>query len=169
MTGGAVVDLHIHDLDLLNWLFGQPQRVFARGIQGETGGWDHVITQVEYERVTACAEASFLMPQDFPFTAGLRILCEGGVIEYHFRASGASFETGQPAHYLCLHEPGKPNQPIAFDQGDAFERELAYFVACVRDNQPPAVVTLADARLALQTALAARDSLETGQPIRVEV
>jgi predicted dehydrogenase len=71
-------------------------------------------------------------------------------------------------HYLYIHEPGKPNQPVAFEAGDAFEREIAYFVSCVQSGQPPTVVTPAAARLAVQTALAARASLESGQPVELE-
>jgi predicted dehydrogenase len=168
MTGGSVLDLHIHDLDLMNWLFGRPRRVKSIGAKGETGGWDHAITQVEYDTLSASVEASNLMPLNFPFTAGLRIVCDKGVIEYQFRAGGASFESGQPVHYCMLHEAGKPNQPIEFEAGDAFEREMAYFVSCAERGTPPDIVTPEDARLAVQTALAARASLESGENISLE-
>lgn len=164
-TGGAVLDLHIHDLDMMNWLFGQPKDVFATGIQGETGGWDHVLTSINYETVRTSIEASSMMPLDFPFTTGLRITCERGVIEYSFRAGGASFESGEPTHSLLVHKPGTPYQPLPFDERDAFENELAYFVNCVRSGKPPSIVTPEDARLALQTSLAARESLETGKVV----
>ena len=167
MTGGSVLDLHIHDLDLLNWLFGRPRWVRAIGAQGETGGWDHVITQVAYDTVYGSVEASNLMPLDFPFTAGLRVVCDRGVIEYQFRAGGASFESGQPQHYCLIHEPGQPNQPVEFEPGDAFEQEIAYFVSCVEHGTPPTIVTADDARLAVQTALAARTSLETGDIVEL--
>jgi predicted dehydrogenase len=164
-TGGSVLDLHIHDLDLMNWLFGQPRRVKAIGARGETGGWDHVISQVEFDTVYASVEASNLMPLDFPFTAGLRVVCDRGVIEYQLRAGGASFESGEPVHYCALHEAKHPNQPVEFEPGDAFEREIAYFAACVERGTPPETVTPGDARLAVQTALAARASLETGETV----
>jgi predicted dehydrogenase len=168
MTGGTVLDLHIHDLDMMNWLFGRPRRVKAIGAKGDTGGWDHVITQVEFDTVVASVEASNLMPLDFPFTAGLRVVCDQGVIEYQFRAGGASFETGQPVHYCAIHEVKRPNQPVEFEAGDAFEREIAYFVSCVEDGTPPETVTPDDARLAVQTALAARASLETGDTVELD-
>lgn len=166
-TGGAVLDLHIHDLDVMNWLFGPPRRVRAVGTKSAIGGWDHVITQVEYSAVCASVEASSLMPLDFPFSVGLRVTCDQGVIEYQFRAGGASFETGRPVHACLIHEAGRPNQPVELDPGDPFEREIAYFVACVERGTPPEIVTPGDARLAVQTALAARASLDTGAIIEL--
>ena len=50
-TGGAVLDFHIHDLDVLNWLFGAPTRLFSRGQQGAHGGWDAVVTVLDYAGV----------------------------------------------------------------------------------------------------------------------
>lgn len=165
VSGGAVLDLQIHDIDMLNWLFGSPRQVSAVGVQGPQGGWDHVITSLEYESLPASVEASFLMPEEFPFTAGFRVLCEGGVIEYQFRAGGASFESGDTRCDLLVHKPGLPNQPVQFEAGEAAELEIAYFVRCVREGKPPSRITPQDARLAVQTCLAARESLETGQPI----
>lgn len=169
MTGGTVLDLHIHDLDMMNWLFGCPRRVRAIGARGETGGWDHVVTQVEFDTVSASVEASNLMPLDFPFSAGLRVVCDGGVIEYQFRAGGASFESGHPVHYCLIHEAGRPNQPVEFEVGDAFHNEIAYFVGCIQRGTPSETVTPDDARLAVHTALAARASLETGDAVTLNL
>lgn len=163
--GGAVHDLQIHDLDFMNLIFGVPQRVSAIGLKDETGGWNHVVTQLEYASGRASVEAGSMMPMDYPFTAGLKVMCEQGVIEYHFRAGGASFEQGQPVSYLLVHEPGRPNQPLPFEPGDGYFNELAYFLGCVESGASPSRVTPADARLAVQTALASRESLEQRQPV----
>lgn len=160
--GGAVLDMHIHDLDFMNLLFGRPLKATAIGMKHETGGWNHVVSQITYEAGSASVEASCMLPQDYPFTCGLKLVCEKGVVEYHFRAGGASFEQGQPVSYLLLHEDGRPNQPIAFDAGDGYYNELSYFIECVKSGTPPSRVAPADARLAVQTALACRQSLEEG-------
>ena len=43
-TGGALVDLHIHDVDFLRWCFGEPDGVTS------TGSLDHVTTLYHYSR-----------------------------------------------------------------------------------------------------------------------
>jgi predicted dehydrogenase len=93
-TGGAVHDLQIHDLDTLNWLFGTPKSVYARGQRGAPGGWDHVLTLVDYGEVGCLAEGSVMMPDGYPFTMTLRVLCEKGTVEFTFRAGGTGVETG---------------------------------------------------------------------------
>ena len=168
MTGGGVLDIQIHDLDMLNWLFGKPLRLLSTGLRGEMGGWDHVTTLLEYPEVKASVECSFLMPMDFPFTVGFKVLCEKGLIEYYFRAGGASFEMGQPQTHLLLFEEGKPNQPVPFTPGDGFVREITYFVECVSLGQAPTIITPADARLAIQVAQASRRSLDIGEVVSLD-
>jgi predicted dehydrogenase len=168
ISGGTVLDLMIHDLDVMNWMFGKPEYVSAVGVRGQGGNWPHAIAQLHYPDLVATDEVSHAMPLDYPFTAGLRLVCEGGAIEYHLRAGGASFEQGKPEHYLLIHEPGRPSQPLAFTPDDLYEREVAYFVQCVQNRVQPVIVTPQDARLAVQTALAVVKSLESGQTIRLE-
>src|SRR5262249_50099556 len=48
-TGGAVVDLHIHDADFVQFLFGMPQQVFASGIVGPDGQVSYLVTEYLYE------------------------------------------------------------------------------------------------------------------------
>jgi len=169
VSGGAVLDMQIHDIDLCNWFFGKPKRVMSTGLKGETGGWDHVMTLLDYPEVQASVESSFAMPMDFPFTTGFRILGDNGLIEYYFRAGGASFEIGEPQSHLLLFESGKPGQQVPQDTEDGFKLELEYFVDCIEQDREPAYVTAADARLAVQVAQASRRSIETGAIVSIEV
>ena len=168
MSGGALLDLQIHDIDLCNWLFGVPEYVKASGVKDEFGAWSHVMTLISYGKTQALIEASYSMPRDFPFTTGIRVTGERGMVEYHFRAGGASFEQGQPVSYLQVHTDGKPNQKLIPKPGDGYEREIAYFVECVEKGSPPEIVTAEDARLAVQVALACRRSIEMGETVRLE-
>jgi predicted dehydrogenase len=165
-SGGAALDLHIHDLDTLNWLLGEPRAVYARGQRGPSGAWDHMLTTVDYGAAQGMAEGSALMPASFPFTMALRVICERGAAELSFRAAGAQVDSPAEARLLAYAGDGPPRQ-LAVAPGDAYEREVAAFVECVRAGQPPAQGTSAQARLAVRLALAARDSAETGLVVQL--
>jgi UDP-N-acetylglucosamine 3-dehydrogenase len=165
-TGGGVLDLHIHDLDTLSWFFGVPKTVYARGQKGLFGGWDHALTLVDYGDVKCFAEGSTMMPDGYPFTMTLWVLCERGSVEFNFRAGGTGVETGTAqGTNVMIYETDKEPRPLTAAGGDAYEAEVAYFVQCVRDGKLPQRGTPEQGRLAVQTSLAARRSMETNQVI----
>jgi predicted dehydrogenase len=158
----------IHDLDVLNWIFGQPVSVYARGQQSAPGMWDHVLAVVDYGAAAGSIEGSELPPPGYPFTATLSVLCERGRVEYVFRAGGVSVEMGGGVNPLMVYEPGAAYPLDAPGSGsDAWGLEVAHFVECVRTGRAPAVGTPQQARLAVAMANAARLSLETGQVVQV--
>ena len=159
-SGGAVLDLCVHDFDAVNWLLGAPKSVYARGRELKPGLWNDVHAIVDYGHANAIVDGSEFMPQGYPFTAALKVLCEGGVVEFMFRAGGVSVEMGGGAS-LTVHEAGK-SYALTAGPGDAYDNQAAYFVDCVRNGVKPALGTPEQARLAVATADAARRSLESG-------
>lgn len=165
-TGGAVLDLMVHDADMLNWLFGRPKAVYAKGHRGEPGGWDHVLMLADYGFGKGFVESSVMMPAEYPFTMTLSVLCEKGSMEFTFRAAGTGVETGVPeGTKLTVYESGKPPYPLPAEKGNAYDREVAYFIECVRAGKKPEVVTPEDGVWAVRVCLAARESIETGKVI----
>lgn len=159
-SGGAVLDLCVHDFDAVNWLFGTPKTVYARGRELKPGLWNDIHAVVDYGGVNGFVEGSEFMPQGYPFTCTLKVLCEGGVAEFVFRAGGVSVEMGGGST-LMVHESGKA-YPLAAKPGDAYDNQAAYFVDCLRKGVAPTLGTAEQARLAVATANAARRSLESG-------
>lgn len=166
-SGGAPVDLQIHDLDVLNWYFGRPLSITSSGVRAKTGAWEHVTSLIKYPGVYANVESGYMFPRGFPFTSGIRILCEGGAIEYHFRAGGASFEQGQTVSYFFIYQDDRPGERVEIEVRNPFRCELAYFVDCVDSGIFPEILTPDDARLALQTSLASLESLELGVTVEI--
>jgi predicted dehydrogenase len=165
-SGGAVIDLMIHDLDTLNWILGAPTSIYARGRESTPGMWDHILTVVDYGATAASLEASEFMPPDYPFTMTLTVLCQRGRVEYVFRAGGVSVEMGSGVNSLMVYEPGKAYVlPAPGSGSDAWGLEVAYFVECVNAGEPPQIGTPQQARLAVAMANAARQSLESGQVV----
>jgi UDP-N-acetylglucosamine 3-dehydrogenase len=160
-SGGAVLDLSVHDFDALNWLFGTPKSVYARGRELKPGLWNDIHATVDYGDMNGLVDGSEFMPQGYPFTMTLKVLCEGGVAEFQFRAGGVSVEMGGGAS-LMVYESGKAT-PLATKPGDGYENQAAYFIDCLRKGSVPALGIPEQARLAVATANAARRSLETGK------
>jgi predicted dehydrogenase len=160
LTGGAVIDMMIHDYDALNWVFGAPISVTAKGIENRrSGGWDQVQVLIDYGDASALVDGGMMMPESYPFSSSLQVLCETGALEYHFRAGGRSVEMGAGVNDLVLYPNEGDPQKLTVPQHDPYTAEIAYFVDCLRTGRPAARATPADARLALQVGLAARTAL----------
>lgn len=165
-SGGEILDLHIHDLDTLNWLFGEPRALMSIGRQGAYGGWDQAMTLLDYGEVKGCAEGNALMPRGYPFTMTLAVRCELGTVEYTLRAGGEQVDAAAAGvNSLMVYKAGEAPQRLDFTAGDGYANEVAYFVQCVTSGQSPGHGTAEQGRLAVKTALAARRSIETGQVV----
>ena len=162
-SGGALVDLAIHDFDVLAALLGPARRVHARAVAG--GG--HVSALVEHERGEGTVEGSHAMPGSYPFTANLRVLCEGGVLEHRFVAgAGDEVSDSGVVSVLGIH-PAAAEARRFSAPGDPWQAEIEHFLDCVADGAAPADGSFEQARAALAVALAARRSLASGVPENV--
>lgn len=161
LSGGAVLDLCVHDFDVMNWIFGAPKSVYARGRELEPGLWNDVHATIDYGDAEGFVEGSESMPDGYPFTMSLNVACEGGIVEFNFRAGGVSVEMGG-SNSLVAYEPGK-SYALEAKPGDGYENQAAYFVDCVRNGRAPTVGAPEQARLAVLIAELARQSLESGK------
>jgi predicted dehydrogenase len=163
VNNGPVVDLQIHDTDLLLSLFGEPRWVAAQG------GERHVQASFVFEGgVTATAEAACDMPAGYPFTSYLRVRGEGGVLEYLFRAGGVRPDAADGrVSALTLYPPGRPPERLDVPPGDPYTEEIRHFASCLARGQDSDLVPPAEAVRALAVSLRVRDALDAGVPLRL--
>jgi predicted dehydrogenase len=135
LSGGAALDLHIHDVDFVRWLFGRPRAVSSRGYTKTTGAIDHLLTQYVYDRgPLVTAEGGWCMADGFGFSMRYTV---------NFERATADFDLAR-AQPLLLHENGQ-SQPVAIGEGTGYDGELRYFIACIAAGRRPTTVTAADA------------------------
>lgn len=156
-TGGALFDLHIHDTDFVNFLFGRPQSVFSTGVTGADGAINHVVTQYHFPGGPAvCAEGSWLLARGF--NMGFTIHCERATLEFDLaRGSGA----------LRMDEAGKKSRTMKLKSGDGYDAEIRYFVDCIARGERPEIVTARDAVTALEICEAEEKSVRTGAVVKL--
>lgn len=166
LSGGAVLDLMIHDFDVLNALLGAPRKIFARGRKSKHGAWDHVNATIEYANASASVEGSVMMPRQFPFTMSLKVLCERGAVEFTYRAGGAEIGTGSSSIVNVFTD--EKAYVLETAQYDAYEKQAEYFAECIAENKKPKLGTPQQARLAVALSNAARKSLETNRAVTLK-
>lgn len=154
--GGALFDLHIHDTDFMNFLFGRPATVFSTGVISSAGAINHVITQYQYPGGPAVyAEGSWLLTKGFNMTYTLH--CERATLD---------FDLARGAGALTVSEQGKEPREVACEGPDGYGAEVRYIVDCVANRRAPRVVTGGDAVTALEICEAEEKSIRTGSVVK---
>ena len=162
MAGGAALDLHTHDTDMVCYLFGNPTAVRSAGVRGvvSDNGIDHIITSYDYpDGKFITAEGGWCAPKNVPFEMSFQIVCENGALKLD--ASG----------YHLYWNDGRVETP---DTGDAalptgWHRELKYFTDCVRDNvTPDRYQTPESVFQSLAVVMAEIASVDSKQPVEVK-
>ena len=166
-SGGALYDLHIHDIDFTYYLLGDVDAVYAAGIKNDDGAWVHLMTTLHLKSgAKAMIEASHLMPQHYPFSIGYRAQADDSTIELTIKAGENIENIDQAEHSFYLYQNGS-STPLQPETDDAFYNQLSYFIDCIRENKPNNVIPLADVLYTLQILEAIDQSLQTGKVINL--
>ena len=156
-SGGALLDLHIHDVDFVQFCFGRPRAVASLGQQRFSGAIDHVVTQYHVPGgASVYAEGSWLMSEGFGFSMTYTV---------NFERATADFDGGRGADALRLFEDGQSPRTVPCEGGDGYIGELTHMLDCIRNGTPPTVVTAADGLSAVEICEAEEQSVQTGQVI----
>ncbi|GGE94640.1 Gfo/Idh/MocA family protein [Mycetocola zhadangensis] len=164
-SGGVAVDVGIHDFDQLNLFLGTPIAVTSRS-NDELGP---IETTVDYASGAIGQVLTFAdLPVGAPFTTSLELIGTAGLLDYDFSADAPTANetnSGVNSYRLATATGSRSETLSALDH---YTRQAAYFLECVRDGTDPAYCPTASAVLALEVALAARQSLVTGETVLLE-
>ena len=139
-NGGAALDLHIHDADFVQHLFGMPNSVSSVGYSSKTDEVDHIITHYQTgDGAMISAEGSWAMSDGFSFRMQFTV---------NFEHATATFDSGADEP-LRLAQNGE-EKPIELEEGMGYDHEIGYFLACVRAGKKPQTVTMHDAAEAVR-------------------
>lgn len=148
-SGGVALDLHIHDTDYVQYLFGIPKAVFSREARSASGGAIHVATQYIYDDdKVVTAEGGWGMTAGFGFEMSFNIAMEKATIVYDCSRS--------PAFRVCPVEGESFTPRVA--EGDGYSIEISHFAERVKGKNPKDVITLEDSLNSVRIVAAERDS-----------
>ena len=155
LSGGCIIDFHIHDLDMLRFLFGEPESVSSLEYP-ESTGWQYVTSRLDYPGMITEAEASFDESPTAPFSMWCRV---------RFERATVVLDTDRVTVYPDEGEPFQPQ--LAGDE--RMVAELGYFVRTVRGDAENTVNPPESAARSIRLAEAAKESAaDGGRPVSVK-
>lgn len=160
-SGGALLDLHIHDADFVQFLFGCSKNVFAIGRSRFSGAIDHVVAQYQVANdAVVYAEGSWLMTKGHGFNMAYTINFEKATADYNLA-------NGTKALRLC--EEGHTPSFVKCKRLDAYVSELTYMADCILRSEPPAIVTAEDGLNAVKICEAEEKSIKTRRIVKIKI
>ncbi|MFW5998961.1 MAG: Gfo/Idh/MocA family protein [Halanaerobiaceae bacterium] len=146
-SGGVLLDQHVHDVDMINWLFGKPEAVSTLGrnvIEGS--GYDAVSTNYIYEDGKVInAQDDWTLLGDYQFSMKFRVNFEKGNI---------IFEDGE----LTIN----PNDADGFvpelSENNGYYREIKYFINAIKEDK---TIKVAEPKSTMESIAIARKEMES--------
>lgn len=150
-SGGCIFDMHIHDTDLINWLFGMPQTVFSSITETKVKA-ESIFTHYRYEDLLVTSAADWSLTQSFPFESRALICFENAVVD---TKNGA----------LTVYKDGESFTPEIADE-NYFMSEMKAFLDTV-SSRAPAPFSPEEILNSTRLAMLEIESAESGNPITV--
>ena len=147
-SGGAILDLLIHDLDMALHLFGPPQSVQATGTQDPANGIDLTSAQLHYSNFVVDITGGW-HPGKFPLTMKYRVIGTEASIDYDLNSAPPR-----------IHRHGE-FQDLPQSTTGAYTGELAYFIDCATTSTRPALCLPEASAEAVTLALTLREARQS--------
>ncbi|MDD3927871.1 MAG: Gfo/Idh/MocA family oxidoreductase [bacterium] len=156
-SGGAMVDLHVHDLDWAQMALGRPSGIYAKGHVGKTGAVDDITSIWDYkDDIYVTIHGSWMYTGRFnmKFTA----IFEEASLEYNMREKhGLKIWNSKidDEEYIELHE------------ANAYLRELQYFMGCARGEYRNLICSAESTRDSIELMTVEKEAIR--QNTRIEL
>ncbi len=161
--GGALLDLHVHDTDFINYCLGLPDAVFSQGYKGPSGGFDHVVTNYIYNKSDSSpivsSEGSWTMQEGYGFNMSYTANFENGTLSYLLDED----ET------LKLFKSGQESESIKLKEGMGYEFEIRAFVDEILAGNSTNIDLLRQAAETIAIVEAEKTSIEACSVVSIKV
>lgn len=166
VSGGLILDMGIHDFDLLRWLMSDElERVYTEVASLvypellEVGDVDNAMINVRFMR-GGLGNVEVSRTAHYGYDIQCNVIGTKGALQIGYL---------QHTPVLTLTREGARHDVVPYFQerfGQAYTAQIEHFVECLRDDKQPSA-THVDARAALQAAIAATISQHEGRIVYV--
>lgn len=143
-SGGCVVDLSIHDIDTINYLFGTPEKFSVASTHNMTK-YESIYALYQYKDFVATVTADWGIPAKYEFKAELNFTFENAYIE---QINGVTkIYTGDSC------------EEIVFDKANAFIDEIVEFIDGIIFDKPFTTVSTESVYETMKFVFAQKDQI----------
>ena len=153
LSGGAAQDLHIHDMDYVLSIFGEPKKIATiKNVLGEQNSY--INSLLSYDDFVVSVEGTWNLPVSHPFVADFRVAFEKAIVE---NAAGKfMLYTENGAEEIKIEKKDVIGE--GFKGGNisdlgGYYNELVYFTDVAKNAAKVEKATLADATASLNYVL----------------
>lgn len=154
-SGGVALDMHVHDVDFIRWLMGEPERVQSQAYRDAQGAIQQIFSLYGYGRqVGISVEAGWDFPATLPFSATFRVKFEKATAVLAGGALTVYPESGEPfSPALKEAYQGENNLGGNISSLGGYYNELQYFVEGLKGEHPLEIATVEEALASVRLAL----------------
>ncbi len=152
---GMAFDLHIHDIDYIRYLLGEPEKIKTAAVPESEGLTEYMMTSYIYKDAVATAEGCWNYPKDFRFTMSYCVKMEKATV--YFDSGTAEFVV-----YPCEGGKFTPELEKGFEGTSGsgnisslggYYNELLYFINRMENPSLPEIASLQEGARSVELAL----------------
>jgi predicted dehydrogenase len=157
-SGSVVLDLHVHDLDFLRYMLGDPDKFDVKAAAFDSGMINQIITTYEFGNVFAAVEGVWDESHALSFEASFRACFEEGTLV--FKGAHTPSLTVYKKDGTIETPELKPEYDVNSDAAGInisnlgpYYTEIKYFAECVRDNKPIEIAPISEGVKSVEFAI----------------
>ncbi|MGM8212239.1 Gfo/Idh/MocA family protein [Virgibacillus sp. W0430] len=163
---GAIQDMHVHDVDFLRYVFGEMDYVYCHANKDETGCWNHAVSSIAFKNgAKAVAEASFTMPDSYPFTMFFKVAGTKATVEFYYKAGENIGLRDSSSSEIRIYQTGEKPVIKTPESYDAYAKEIEYFLSCVEKCTQPEMIPHHESLEVIDAIESIRLSADTGEVV----
>lgn len=163
LGGGAMHDMLVHDVDYLRYVAGPFEKCYANAVKDETGCYNNVMANIIHKNgIHAVAEVSFTMQTGYPFSFSVHIVGTEATVEYSYHAGTTIADRSGSESRMKIWRKGTGLESREVESYDAYQRQLEYFLGCVKEGRQPDMITPEESYEVISMIDALHRSADTG-------
>ena len=147
--GGTVaLDMHVHDVDYIRYIMGEPDEVKAVAARDSEGVIQQIFATYQYGSAAVVAEACWDYPDKFPFTMAYRVKMEKATAVFDsnsipslmiYPVDGESFAAPLEKEFEAENDIGGNLSSLG-----GYYNELEYFIRKLKNNEALEIAPLSE-------------------------